>query len=652
MHNRILQPIEIGPRTLRNRIFISAHVPGFADQGAPGKRYISYHRQRAAAGVAMQITGGTAVHRSGLLTTAPSALVNLDDTIVPGYQLLSDAVQGEGGTILAQLAHSAGTLSAELLGQPSWAPSPVRSALTGNVPHEMSSAEISEIIDAFVAASSRVRAGGLDGIELLSAFGFLPHAFLSPLNNRRTDGYGGSLRNRMRFLLELVEACRAAIGKDRILGIRIPGSDMVAGGLEISDMQTVAQALENTGQVDYLNVIAYNNSLRFGRALHWPATPAHHELFTELSSQIKAVVSLPVLVAGRITHPDQAEAVIANGQADMVAMTRAHITDPEIVRKIAEGRSDDIRPCVGANTCIRARFQGRPVRCMHNPYVINRNTDQTPSSSNNLPLVTVIGAGPAGLEAALTAAQRGHPVRLLERSGDYGGQLRLWSRVESQKELAAIIDWRVRQLDKLGVRPEFNQTVTADQLLNIDDGIIVMATGAEAVPDTIPGDGSVAQTTPVELLNDPSLFTGRALIRDQGRGLSALCAAEALAARGSNVIVVTDEPAVGLDLDLTVRVPAYDRLLNCGVEFLPNHTLAAFEQGAVKLRHVFTGQEMVLASIDVLVDDHIMRPCDELIKALAGSGRVVRSVGDCIAPRTVEAAIHEAAQAITQLTQA
>ena len=652
MHDRLLEPIEIGPRTLRNRIFISAHVPGFADQGAPGKRYISYHRQRAAAGVAMQITGGTAVHRSGLLTTAPSTLVNLDDTIIPGYQSLSDAVHGEGGTMLAQLAHSAGTLSAELLGQPSWAPSPVRSALTGNVPHEMSSAEISEIIDAFVAASSRVRAGGLDGIELLSAFGFLPHAFLSPLNNRRTDAYGGSLRNRMRFLLELIEACRPAIGGDQILGIRIPGSDMVPGGLEVADMQTVAQALENTGQVDYLNVIAYNNSLRFGRALHWAATPARHDLFTELSGQIKTVVNLPVLVAGRITHPDQAEAVIANGQADMVAMTRAHITDPEIVRKITEGRTDDIRPCVGANTCVRARFQGRPVRCMHNPYVISRKSDQSPSSSNNLPLITVVGAGPAGLEAALTAAQRGYPVRLLERSRECGGQLRLWSRVESQKELAAIIDWRVRQLDKLGIRPEFNQTVTTDQLLNSDDGIIVMATGAEAVPDTIPGDSSIRQTTPVELLNDPSLLTGRILIRDQGRGLSALCAAEALATQGSHVIVVTDEPAVGLDLDLTVRVPAYDRLLNSGVEFLPNHTLAAFEQGAVKLRHVFTGQEMVLASIDVLVDDHIMRPCDELTKALAGSGRVVRSVGDCIAPRTVEAAIHEAAQAITQLTQA
>ena len=167
MHNQLLQPIEIGQRTLRNRIFISAHVPGFADQGVPGKRYISYHRQRAAAGVAMQITGGTAVHRSGLLTTASTALVNLDDTIIPGYQSLSDAIHSEGGTMLAQLAHSAGTLSAELLGQPSWAPSPVRSALTGNVPHEMSSAEISEIIDAFVAASSRVRTGGLDGIELL-----------------------------------------------------------------------------------------------------------------------------------------------------------------------------------------------------------------------------------------------------------------------------------------------------------------------------------------------------------------------------------------------------------------------------------------------------------------------------------------------------
>jgi NADPH-dependent 2,4-dienoyl-CoA reductase/sulfur reductase-like enzyme len=456
----------------------------------------------------------------------------------------------------------------------------------------------------------------------------------------------------MRFLLELIEACRHAIGDNQILGIRIPGSDMVPGGLEVADMQTVAQALESTGQVDYLNVIAYNNSLRFGRALHWPATPARHELFTELSGQIKAVVNMPVLVAGRITHPDQAEAVIANGQADMVAMTRAHITDPEIVRKIAEDRADDIRPCVGANTCIRARFQGRPVRCMHNPYVINRYTDQTPSSSNSLPLVTVVGAGPAGLEASLTAAQRGYPVRLLERGRECGGQLRLWSQVESQKELAAIIDWRIGQLDKLGIQPEFNQTVTADQLLSIDDGIIVMATGAEAVPDTIPGDCSVAQTTPAELLNDPSMFTGRVLIRDQGRGLSALCAAEALAAQGNHVIVVTDEPAVGLDLDLTVRVPAYDRLLNNGVEFLPNHTVAAFKQGAVKLQHVFTEQETMLASINVLVDDHIIHPRDELIKALADSDRVVRSVGDCIAPRTVEAAIHEAAQAIVQLAQA
>ena len=281
-YSHLLSPLDIshpgGVRTIRNRVLVSAHVPGFADNNKPGQDYISYHRRYAQEGVGLQITGGTPVHRSGMLGLTSDALWNLDDSIVPGYAKLADAVHEHGGCMLAQLAHSAGTVNIQSPGYSTWSASAVRSAISGHVSHAMSLDEIAEVIDAYVAAARRVRESGLDGVEILGAFGFLPQAFLSPLSNARTDQYGGSFENRQRFLIELLHSVRQAIGPDLLLGVRLPGDEFEPGGLTLKDMTDVCRELSLHKRVDYLNITAHTNFSHTGRSKHWAPTPAPHGL--------------------------------------------------------------------------------------------------------------------------------------------------------------------------------------------------------------------------------------------------------------------------------------------------------------------------------------------------------------------------------------
>jgi 2,4-dienoyl-CoA reductase (NADPH2) len=287
----LLSPLRIGPKTLRNRVLVTAHVPGLAENHLPSERWIAYHRARTRGGAGLQITGATPVHRSGPLES-PLCIQNYDDAIIPGYRKLAAAIHEEGGTFLAQLAHSAQTGSSSDVGRPLWAPSPVPSDLVQQIPHAMTEAEIAEVVAAFGAAACRVREGHLDGVEILGAFGYLLAAFMSPKMNQRTDRYGGSLDNRLRFSLEVVDAVRDAVGPDRIVGMRIPGDEQTEGGLTLADMTAIAKRLAATGKLDYLNVIAGSNSDRLMRWEHWPPTPAPHGLFVHLAAAIKAVVPI------------------------------------------------------------------------------------------------------------------------------------------------------------------------------------------------------------------------------------------------------------------------------------------------------------------------------------------------------------------------
>ena len=458
----LLSPLVIGRTEVRNRILVSAHVPGFAEDHKPGKKYIAYHQTYAHNGVGLQITGGTPVHETGLLGTSTDALRNLDDSIVPGYQALAAAVHVEGGRILAQLAHSAGTVLINQSGRASWSASPIRSETTGNVAHQMTRAQIDEVISAFAEGARRVRTGNMDGVEILGAFGYLPQAFLSPLTNHRRDQYGGNFDNRLRFTLELLDAVRSALGPEPILGLRIPGDEFEPGGLTLDDMKVVAKRLADCGLIDYLNVIAHTNITHTGRSRHWAPTPAPHGLFISLAAAIREVVDIPVFGVGRVTSPQHAERIIASGQADMVGMTRANICDPELVAKTQRGEVERIRPCVGANTCIANRYVGKPINCMHNAAVSQPGSQLQPAVSTRK--VAVIGGGPAGLEAARVAAERGHEVQVFEAAAEAGGQLSLWAAAPSMVELGAIIGWRLAELERLGVDIFYNRRITPAEL--------------------------------------------------------------------------------------------------------------------------------------------------------------------------------------------
>ena len=647
----LLSPIRIGSKRLRCRVLVTAHEIRLGDGRIPGARYAAYHRARARGGAGLQITGCTAVHHTGGLGSG-GALANVDDSIIDGYRMLSGAVHEEGGVVLAQLGHSAATTHATEPGAPVWAPSAVTGELMrrGQRAHAMSADEIAEVVAAFGAAAERCRKGGMDGVEILAAFGFLVAAFLSPLANRRTDHYGGSLDNRMRFCREVVSAVRDAVGPDCIVGLRIPGDELIEGGLGIEEMKAVARAVESGGKVDYLNVIAGTNMDRLLRAEHWPPTPAQHGLFVHLAAAIRSAVELPAFTVGRITDPVQAERILADGEADMVGMTRAHIADPDLIAKLREGRLDDIRPCVGANVCIRNGLEGRSIGCIHNPQAGRELTWGDPVPAERSLDVAVVGGGPAGLEAARVAALRGHRVTLHEQAEHLGGQLRTWTRLASKREMRQVVEWQQRQLERLQVRIRLGHRVASVENL---DGAEVVVLAAGALPGPVSVDGAaehgVGLCTAHDILDSDPVSVAPSLVWDRAGGGAAVSAAEHLAEAGCRVVLVTPSMAVADDVDLTNRVPLYRRLYERSVEMLADSEVVRVDAHGVVVANVYTSRESTISGIERVVVCNAAEACDELADTLRKDGLRVLVAGDSVSPREVDVAMAEGALAAREI---
>ncbi len=639
----LTQPIDLGPFTLPHRIVVTAHTTAFSTNGLVGADEIAYQARKARGGYALLTTGSTAVHPSG---GAPQMrlLTNFSDEVLPGYEALAAAVHGHGARMLVQLTHLASTFASHHT-HATWAPSQVVGEYAREVPHVMSTSEVGTVVDCFFAAATRVRRGNLDGVELQAFSGSLAVQFLSPFTNKRTDEYGGDLDNRLRFTCEMIDACRSALGSDRLLGLKIAGDELVQGGLRLSDVVEIVRRIDAIGKVDYYVVAAGNNLDRFARVDHWPPTPAAHNLYAHLARGVRETVSRPVAALGRIVDPWEADRLIADGYCDLVAMARASIADEEMPNKLMTGRLGEVRICVGDNTaCVDRIIDGQPMRCIYNPVIgRERALDSFPASRRASSLnVVVVGGGPAGMEAARVAAEMGCRVDLYERGGELGGTARIVAMQPGRSELAGITAWLERQVVRLGVDVHLNEDVSALQLRDDFDAVII-ATGARTLPANPIWQkdfaGEVASAR--EVLEGLRPRRGRVVVEDHSGSQVGCAAAELLSQGGYEVEVVTRHFYPAIDFGLTNTVTLFRRLFCRGIQLTPHHQVASASGFTVTLTNVYSGAEEVRENMAAVVLATGSVPIDELYRELVAEGRRVLRAGDCVAPRDIESAVYE-----------
>jgi len=640
----LFTPLRVGGLTLKNRIFSTGHAEAMAEDGKPGPHLRAYHEAKARGGAGLTIVGGsTSVHPSSP-ASAWNMVANHDDSVIPGYRSLADAVHRHGCRVMSQLTHMGRRSQSDVEG---WhvllAPSQIPEKVHREVPHEIEPEQITMLVRAFGDATRRCREGGLDGVELSFAHNHLVDQFWSPLFNQRTDEYGGSLENRMRFGFEVLREIRRQVGSDWVVGARISGDEMTAGGLTAADMAEIARRLATSGLVDFLSIIGGAAHTLPLQALAVPNMASPHGIYVPLAAAIKAAVAtMPIFHAGRIVDPIHAEQILADGSIDLVGMTRALIADPDLPRKAIEGRLDDVRLCVGANEgCIDRIYQGKPVTCVQNPGA-GRETELAelvPTASPRR--VVVVGAGPAGLEAARVAALRGHRVVLLEREAEVGGQVLLAARGPARAEYAGILRFLARQVEKLTIDCRLRVEASVDTVLAESPEVVIIATGSSPYRPDLPGLDGKHVVTDRDVLLDRAEVGERVVVVDDVHTQQGLSTAEYLLDRGRRVEVISRLFYAGQDVGVTSIAPLYSRLFAKGVMLTPHTDLVAVEGSAVVVANVYTHTERRIEGVDTLVLSMGSRSTDALYRALKGKVSMLHAIGDCVAPRGVHQAILE-----------
>ncbi|MCY0898100.1 MAG: NAD-binding protein [Firmicutes bacterium] len=653
----LFSPLTIRGRTLKNRIAVTAHATGLNPLSLPSDEFIAYNLNKAKHGVGLLMTMGSAsVH-----PTSPNSdwggIHNWDDRIIPYLKRMSEAIKPTGAVLMAQISHRGRRATRDVTWLPTYAPSDEPEPVHRDVPHEIQPEDIEWLVASYVGAAVRLKEGGFDGVEISAAHGHLIDQFWSPLSNRRTDEFGGSLDNRMRFGNLVVDAVREAVGDDFIVGLRITGDEFIDGGLTLEDMQEIAKRMVATGKIDLLNVIGSTGMTEYHQALTVPSMNYRAGVYRGLASSIRYTLqeegyTIPVLVTGRVIHPLQAEEILASGEADIVGMNRAIIADPEMVEKAAEGRLSDIRLCMGANEgCIGRIYVGKGITCVQNP-VIGRERELAEWVPAPRPQhVVVVGGGPAGLEAARMSALRGHRVSLLERAPQLGGQIRIAAKAPHRAAYSSSVEWLESQARKLGVEFYLETEATVDVVLGMHPDAVVVATGSLPRPWTIPTDPAVPCFSAREVLNGRSVFGRQILLIDENHHQEGLSTAEFLAEQDYAVTVISRLWVVGDEIDVTLRPDLYARLDGLGVEIHPlTEALEIRDDGSVLVEHVHSRRQRELGPFDSIVIATKGRAQDQLWRDLKGSVDVLYLIGDAMAPRGLHDAILEGTRVARQIS--
>jgi len=550
----LLQPYQLKHLTLRNRIMITSHEPAYPEDGMPKDRYRAYHVERAKAGVALTMTAGSA----SVSRDSPPVFNNIlvwKDEVVGWMKAMTDECHDNGAAVMIQLSHL-GRRTRWDKGDwlPSVSTSHIREPAHRAYAKKVEDWDIARIIADYADAGERMHAAGLDGIEL-ECYGHLMDQFMSPFTNTLDGPYGGSLENRARFALDVVAAIRERVGQTFLIGLRYTADEVAKGGIDAEEGIAIGKMFRDSGNVDFLNVIRgriYTDAAMTDVIPIQGMASAPH---LDFAGRVRAEVGLPTFHASRIPDVATARHAIASGKLDMVGMTRAHMTDPHLVRKIIEKREDDIRPCVGANYCLDRIYQGGHAYCIHNPST-GREVEQpheiAPAKAKRR--VLIIGAGPAGLEAARVAALRGHRVTVHEAAPQAGGQIRLTALTARRREMIGIIDWRLAQCEKLGVSFKFNSLADEAVISEEAPDVVIVATGG--LPETaILDGGNDLVVSSWDILSGDVRPGSNVLIYDEAGDPAGLQAADLIAATGAKVEIVTRDRAFAPEVMAMNLVP-------------------------------------------------------------------------------------------------
>ncbi len=643
-YDALFEPIVVGGVTIPNRIVRSAHGTHLA-----GEDLIAYHVARAKGGVGMSTISATSVHPS-----APGGIPLYSDDCKPFLEEISKRVHAHGMKLFHQLYHPGAGYGAAMNAPEHWSASEIPNPMAGVVPVAMSKTQIDDLVQAFADAAVRVRDSGLDGVDIHASSGYLLHEFLSPALNKRTDAYGGSAENRLRLLMEVLQAVRDAVGYDGFaVGVRLPNEDYVPGGLTAEQNREIARAVDP--HVDYV-------SLHMGAywRFHKLIAPAEDPLGVEMQANqvITPVVTKPTMVVGRIMTLDHANHIVTSGEGDMVSMVRALIADPELVNKARRGDEARIRPCIGSNMgCVGRLMSGQGLSCVVNvAAALERKVSQEPEDRTDKPKkILVVGGGPAGLEFARTAALRGHHVVLHEAMQKLGGQVNMAAAAPHRADIGAITSWLADELEYLQVDVRLNSLVDADAIIDAQADEVVLATGTTPRSDgfqlatpgaPVPGYDLPHVRNVWDLLGygDTVHVQGPALVYDDTASYEAIAAAETLLDKGVHVTLVSREhaPGAGMPYPPVTAGAARERLMQGDFDFIGGHYLRAIHEDTVDIGVSFTDRLRTLAAHTVILCGY-HEPNRGLAQELTERGIQVHQIGNVKGRDDIRSAIHDGA---------